>query len=303
MRGRVGLGISARAGSMPVVGWIQIKGSGDAPKIDMPNETLSVVLSENLSDPFRDFNNKYGHAVLLWRESKARGRGVILDRPAHDVNPSTFPLCRRGYNYQHRRNYEGMYPFISTGDYLWYESMEELRCLVLLEHTEEISSIATQPFCLSFRDNTRHYPDAVAEHADGNRTVYDVKPLGPIDNAVSRKFAKTTDVCGSQGWRHVVLHGVTGREWKNLEWLACFRAEDVHPAPEYEKELLEYLHKPRTLAQTATHLDGRRPAFQMPAIYHLMFRQGICYDHSRPLTLDTKLWTGGDHATMCHRAR
>jgi hypothetical protein len=269
----------------------------------MPDETLSVVLSKNQSDPFRDFNNKYGHPVLLWRESKVKGRGLILDRRVSDIDPSTFPLCRRGYNYKHRRNYEGMYPFISTGDFLWYESMEELCCLVLLEHTEEFDSIATQPFCLSFKDSTRHYPDAFAVHRDGTRTVYDVKPLDAIDEAASKKFAKTTDECSAQGWRHVVLHGVAGRECKNLEWLACFRAEDMHPAPGPEEDLLDYLLKPRTLAQAATHLDAEHPAFHMPAIYHLMFRQGICYDHSRPLTLDTKLWNEVGRAATCHRTQ
>jgi hypothetical protein len=267
------------------------------------NCDLNLILSKNQSDPFRNFNNKYGHCVLLWRESKVQGRGAVLDQRRSDIDPSAFALCRRGYNYKHRRNYEGMYPFISTGDFLWYESMEELRCLVLLEHTEELDSVSTQPFCLSFRDNTRHYPDAFAVHTDGTRTVYDVKPLGPIDDAASKKFANTTDECRAQGWRHVILHGVTGREWKNLEWLACFRAEDMHPAPGPEEDLLAYLLKPRTLVQAATHLDGEHPAFHMPALYHLMFRQGICYDHSRPLTLETKLWKEGNRAATCHRTK
>lgn len=269
----------------------------------MASSELDVVLSKNKSDPFQNFNNKFKCAVLLWRQSTVKGRGAVLDRRASELDPSTFPLCRRGYNYQHRRNYEGMYPFILTGDFLWYESMEELRCLILLEHTEEIVSIATQPFCLSFRDNTRHYPDAFAVHADGARTVYDVKSLDRIDDASREKFAKTMDECRLQGWRYVVLHGVAGREWKNLEWLACFRAEDMHPTPEDEEKLLEYLHTPRTLAQAATYLDREHPAFRMPAIYHLMFRQALCYDHSTPLNLDTKLWNGGGSAATCHRTR
>lgn len=275
---------------------------GEQREAHVANENLSVDLSENQSDPFRNFNNKYGCAVLLWREGKAKGRGVILDSRRVDLLPSMFPLCRRGYNYQHRRNYEGWYPFISTGDFLWYESMEELRCLVLLEHTEAIVSIATQPFCLSFRDNTRHYPDAFAVRRGGAGIVYDVKPLGSITAASREKFAKTTDECSRQGWRHVVLHGVAGWEWKNLEWLACFRAEDMHPVPEVEDELLDYLQTPRTLAEAATRRDPASAAVRMPAVYHLMFRQAICYDHSAPLTLETKLWNGGDSAT-CSRAR
>ena len=257
---------------------------------------------ENRSDPFRDFNNKSGFTVLMWRESQLKSHSRILDRPVRDLDPSTFPACRRAYNDPHRRNYEGWYPFIATGDFLWYESMEELRCLVLLEHTEKITSIASQPFCFSFKDNNRHYPDLFAVGADGVQTVYDVKPLDRI-NAHSRdQFARTADECSRQGWRHVVLHGVAGWEWKNLEWLACFRAEDMHPVPADEDKLLDYLQTPRTIAQAATRLDVSHPAFGMPAVYHLMFRGAISYDHSAPLRLDTKLWNGGFDAT-CHRTQ
>lgn len=268
----------------------------------MVADVFRVVLGRNQSDPFRDFNNKSGRAVLLWRESKGRGCGIILNRRIRDLDPSKFPLSRRGYNYQHRRNYEGFYPFISTGDFLWYESFEELRCLVLLEHTEEMVSIASQPFCLSFKENTRHYPDLFAVRADGARTIYDVKPLDRIDDDTREIFAKTTDECTQQGWRHVVLHGVAGWLWRNLEWLACFRAEDMHPRLDDEQKLLEYLQAPRTLAQATNRLDPDRPALGMASVYHLMFRQAIHYDHTAPLSLDTRIWTGGTRAT-CHRTR
>lgn len=257
---------------------------------------------ENRSDPFRDFNNKSGFTVLLWRESRLKLHARILDRRIRDLDPSMFPACRRAYNYPHRRNYEGWYPFISTGDFLWYESMEELRCLVLLEHTEEIISLASQPFCFSFKDNARHYPDLFALGADGSQTVYDVKPLERIDARAKAQFARTTDECSRQGWRHVVLHGVTGWEWKNLEWLACFRAEDMHPVPEDEDELLDYLQTPRTIAQAAARLGASHPAFCMPAVYHLMFRRAISYDHSGPLSLDTKLWNG-ELGAACNRTQ
>ncbi|MET3206234.1 UNVERIFIED_ORG: hypothetical protein ABIB21_003053 [Arthrobacter sp. UYEF13] len=259
-----------------------------------------VVLGRNKSDPFRDFNNKTGHAVLLWRESSKLGRGIVLNKRIRDFDPSGLPLSRRGYNYPHRRSYEGFYPFTSTGDFLWYESLEELRCLVLLEHTEEIASIASQPFCLSFRDNTRHYPDLFALGADGRRTLYDVKPVDAVDADNGHAFAKTSDECQRQGWRHVVLHALAGWHWTNLEWLACFRAEDMHPTQINEKVLLEYLQTPHTVAETATRLDASWPAFAMPAIYHLMFRQALSYDHTAPLSLDTTIWTECTHAA-CHR--
>ncbi|GGI00157.1 TnsA-like heteromeric transposase endonuclease subunit [Arthrobacter liuii] len=260
-----------------------------------------VVLSRNKSDPFRDFNNKTGYNVLLWRENAKSGRGVVLDRKIRDFDPSGFPLSRRGYNFPHRRNYEGFYPFISAGDFVWYESLEELRCLVLLEHTEKLLFITSQPFCLSFKDNTRHYPDLFVLGADGRRTVYDVKPMDAIDTDTRHVFAKTSDECERQGWRHVVLHAIAGWHWTNLEWLAGFRAEDMHPTQIEEKSLLEYLRTPHTVAETARRLDGGQPSFRMPAIYHMMFRQALSYDHSGPLSLDSTIWTGGTHA-ICNRA-
>lgn len=268
----------------------------------MSTGDFDVVLSRNQSDPFRDFNNKTGHAVLLWRENPKRGRGIALNRRIRDFDPSGFPLSRRGYNYPHRRNYEGFYPFISTGDFLWYESLEELRCLVLLEHTEDLVSIASQPFCLSFGDNTRHYPDLFAAGADRSKTLYDVKPVDGVDAEAMEMFVKTNDVCDQQGWRHVVLHAIAGWHWTNLEWLACFRAEDMHPKQDDEEHLLEYLQTPHTLVEAATWLEPAHPAFRMPGIYHLMFRQTLCYDHTAPLSLDSSIWTGGTCAT-CHRTR
>lgn len=74
----------------------------------MPDETLSVVSSENPGDPFRNFNIKFGHAALCWRESNFHGRGVLLDRRMSDPAPSTFPLCRHGNKYQHRRRNAGL---------------------------------------------------------------------------------------------------------------------------------------------------------------------------------------------------
>jgi hypothetical protein len=130
-----------------------------------------------------------------------------------------------------------------------------------------------------------------------------VKPLDTIRAESKSKFAKTTDECSMQGWHHVVLHGIAGWEWKNLEWLACFRAEDMHPKHDDEVKLLDYLRTPRTLEQAATLLDPDYAAFRMPAVYHLMFRQAICYDHGAPLSLSTKLWKGADHATTCRPAR
>lgn len=256
----------------------------------------------NISDPFQTFNNKSGHAVLLWFDGNLKEHSVVFDGKIEDLDPSTFAQCRTGYNYPHRRNYEGWYPFISTGDFLWYESMTELKSLILLEHTEDLAIIGSQPFCFCFADNTRHYPDFFAVSRDGIQTVFDVKVLDRIGDRSREQFVKSTDECRRQGWRHVVLHGAAGWHWKNLQWLAYFRAEDMHPEPDDEQELLDLLQTPRSLAQTVTRLDPDHPASSMPAVYHLMFRQAISYDHGAPLSLDTKLWIGGSHAT-CHRAQ
>lgn len=255
------------------------------------------MLELNVSDPFRGFNNTTGRTVLIWKEDPKVYRARPLGFWVNEIDPSKFLRCRRGYNYPHRRNYESWYPFTSSGDFIWCESLVELRCLELLEHTERIASIASQPFCLVFPDNTRHYPDLFAVSTDGSRTIYDIKPLELIGDVDLRKFTQTTDECNILGWSHVVLHDVLGYERKNLEWLACFRTEDMHPSIEAEERLTSYLEVPRSLAQAAAFIDFGNPAFVMPGLYHLMFRQVLAYGHDGPISLDTKIWRG---RTQCN---
>ena len=69
--------------------------------MNMPDETLSVVLSENLSDSFRNFN-EYGHDLLCRWERVIESCAVILHRRMSDLEPSGMPP-RSGGHYQHRR--------------------------------------------------------------------------------------------------------------------------------------------------------------------------------------------------------
>jgi hypothetical protein len=234
---------------------------------------------------------------MVWVGADGRRRSRELDKEPHDLHPELFPPCRRGTNYQHRRNYEGMYPFSRTGQFLWYESFTEFRSLVLLEHTERIAAISTQPFCLVFTDGTRCYPDFYAVHDNQARsTVYEVKALDLIDAKVNERFRKTADVCEAMGWEFAVLHGIEGFGWKNLELLAYNRLEDMHPATADQDRLMGYLQQPHTIAESAMFLDPAHPAWRLPGIYHLMFKQAIAYDHDGPITLKTKIWTGTNHA-------
>jgi hypothetical protein len=111
----------------------------------------------NLADPYRHVvsTDRY---LLLWQEeevTKQKQMGPSLStKEFEDAQP-----VRAGHSYQHRRHYEGMYPVISTGQAVWYESMLELQCLMQLEHAGDLAGISTQPFCLVGPDRFRHYPD------------------------------------------------------------------------------------------------------------------------------------------------
>lgn len=248
------------------------------------------------SDPFRNFVNKTGHTVMLWRSANGSHKHRVLDKRANDLHPEGFPRCRVGANYPHRRNYEGMYPFLRTGQNLWYESLTELRSLVSLEHTQRIAGISTQPFCLAFPNGTRHYPDFYAVHDDRTRVLYDVKLL-EHQEAAQAQFSRTREVCEAMGWGYEVLHEIDSINWKNLEVLAYHRTEAMHPDPLHLNRLLEHLQSPRSLAEAALHLDEDHPAWQLPGIYHLMFRQAVAYEHDRPLSMDTRVWVGAGDAT------
>lgn len=227
--------------------------------------------------------------VMSWHDAENGPQSMVIGPDCRDVGIERAVPIRRGGNYQHRRNYEGHYWCAGSGRHVWYESMTEYTALMHLDHTERLSAVATQPVCLYFADGSRHYPDFFALHESGEKVMYDVRPLELVDKAAEDQFVKTSQVCERIGWGYAVLHGVTGLQRHNLEWLAAYRHPWNCPTEGDRSQLLAFLEEPQTLADAARLLDLKHPARRVHLIYHLMWRREITYNDSLPLNWATPL--------------
>ena len=226
---------------------------------------------------------------MAWHDVERGPQSMPAGPECRDVGIERAVPILRGHNYQHRRHYEGHYWCAGTGRHVWYESMTEYTSLMYLDHTERLSGVAAQPVCFYFEDGSRHYPDFFALHESGEQVMYDVRPLSLVDEAAEEQFAKTAAVCERIGWGYAVLHGVSGAQRHNLEWVAAYRHPWNSPIEEDRERLLAFLEKPQTLGDAARLLDLKYPSRRVNIIYHLMWQQQITYNDALPLNWGTTL--------------
>lgn len=240
-------------------------------------------------DPFRNVAPAGVNPILLWRDSQGRVRSSVADERCRGLDLGTAQRSREPVKYQHRRNYEGYYACAGTGQSIWYESMTEYSALMQLDHEYQLAQVASQPFCILFPDNSRHYPDFFAVHASGQQCVYDVRPMELIDDRASTQFEKTGRLCERIGWAYEVLHGVRGVQRHNLEWLAGYRHQYVAPESTVAVRILEAANQAISLAELASILDRELPTRVIPAIYHLMWTGQLGFNECIPISWDTML--------------
>ncbi|MEE1622727.1 TnsA-like heteromeric transposase endonuclease subunit [Zafaria sp. Z1313] len=239
------------------------------------------------ADPYRNLANPNDHPVIAWTDAAGAARTSVADARCLRHGLETARRARRPANYQHRRNYEGYYWWAGSGESVWYESMTEYAVLMELDHSQRLAKVAAQPFCILFNDGARHYPDYFALHASGSQVVYDVRPADRIDEKAEMQFAKTREVCEQIGWGYEVLHGATGVQRHNLEWLAGYRHPYITPEAPARSRILRAAEERLPLATLAAGLDPELPARFIPAIYHLLWARDLTYNPSKPLGWNT----------------
>lgn len=233
-------------------------------------------------------------SVMSWHDAENGPQSMVIGPDCRDVGIERAVPIRRGGNYQHRRNYEGHYWCAGSGRHVWYESMTEYTALMYLDHTERLSAVASQPVCFHFADASRHYPDFFALHESGEKVMYDVRPLALVDKTAEEQFAKTSEACERIGWGYAVLHGVSGAQRHNLEWVAAYRHPWNSPTADDRERLLAFLDVPQTLGDAARLLDLKHPERRVNLVYHLMWQQEIAYDDALPLNWSTSLRRSDD---------
>lgn len=235
------------------------------------------------ADPYRNLTNSNDRAVIAWTDATGVARTSIANSDCLKLELEAARPVRKPVKYQHRRNYEGYYWCAASGESVWYESMTEYSALMNLDHGGDLARVAAQPFCVLFSDGTRHYPDYFARHASGKQVVYDVRPEDRIDHKAVVQFGKTREICEQIGWGYEVLHGVTGVQRHNLEWLAAYRHSYVAPNSTMRERIVDAAIDPVSLARLATELSPEQPVRFLPWIYHLLWSRELRYNSSVPL--------------------
>jgi hypothetical protein len=240
-------------------------------------------------DPYKNFITSNDQTVIAWTNGGGEPCRAIADSRCLSRELEQARISRRPAKYKHRRNYEGYYWCAGSGESVWYESMTEYSALMNMDHTCDVRKVAAQPMCILFGDGSRHYPDYFAVHASGSQVLYDVKPVNRIDEEVLRQFSRTAEVARQIGWSYEVLHGVTGVERHNLEWLAAYRHPYIAPSDAIKSQILGATERPLPLRELATALDPRLPARFLPAIYHMMWKRILIHNRSVPLGWHTRI--------------
>lgn len=221
--------------------------------------------------------------VVTWNDVELGPQAMVAGPACRDVGIERAELIRRGHNYQHRRNYEGLYWCAGTESHVWYESMTEYTSLMYLDHTTSLVAVAAQPLCLIFEDRTKHYPDYFAVLQSGRKVLIDVKPYDRMDEAVEEQFVKTAAACELIGWDYEVMHGLPDLPRHNLEWIAGYRHPWNAPSDTDRSRLLAFLAEPRQLHEAMAHLRPDKPALAAHHVYHLMWSRDIDFELSTPL--------------------
>lgn len=218
-----------------------------------------------------------GGAMAAWKKDnltyEAPANKELLNRDLFLADRYRIP-----HSYPKQRNQHGFYLFSQTFTHIWHESRFESHMLTLLDFTQNIVAIASQPVELTFADGGRHTPDYLALLADGRQVLYDVRPRRLVGDAALVQFAKTEAVCDTVGWRYVVLTELAPIEKANLVFLRHFAHPLFMPPEEAVRTLLEGFDDPLGFLEAASLLGLESVAHGRSALLHLLWKRVVAID-------------------------
>jgi hypothetical protein len=213
-------------------------------------------------------------ADLVWVECRSADGGVRFG-PWSSSWTTAFEsaLPWRGFSsYRGQSSFSGWWWSATTGAHVGFESWLERDQLMLLDFDPGVVGIASQPFRLSWRDETgarrRHVPDYFARLADGSGLVLDVRADDRIEERDAAAFEVTRRACEQVGWRFRRVGAVGPMLLGNVRWLAGYR----HP----RHARIVGVDAAREVFGTGTPLgEGARglgdPVRVLPGIYHWLW--------------------------------
>ncbi|MFF6911778.1 TnsA-like heteromeric transposase endonuclease subunit [Streptomyces sp. NPDC012466] len=193
--------------------------------------------------------------------------------------------------YKGQRHYSGAYWAATVGDHVIYESRLELARLLFADFDPSVRAIVAQPFLLRTvveGKARKHIPDyfLATEHGP---VVVDVKPRRRWSKpVVAFTFAWTRQAVESHGWRYEVWCEPPETELDNIRFLAGYRRDWLF-SPDLLQEVRRADLDGVTLGEAGRRVLGRAEAQVRAAIHHLLWKQELRADLTRPLQPSTRL--------------
>jgi len=134
----------------------------------------------------------------------------------------------RGFaSYRGQSSFSGWWWSATTGAHVGFESWLERDQLMVLDFDPAVIGIVSQPFRLSWRDETGarrgHVPDYFARLVDGSGLVVDVRADDRVEERGAAAFEVTRQACEQVGWRFRRVGAVGPTLLANVRWLAGYR--------------------------------------------------------------------------------
>lgn len=203
---------------------------------------------------------------------------------------------REFFSWPGKRNYEGLYWSSTNRRHVDFESLLEREYLLSADTATDVVAIAAQPLALLWPRGTRghhdHVPDFFVRLSNGDGRVVDVRSPARVEKN-AEQFALTRKACDEIGWQYEIFTGLALEHAHNLRWLAGYRHDRNAPSTD-TAELIRYcFERPLSLQDglrrlsTATCLNTD---VLMANVLHLLWRQILSTDLSRPLSMSSEVW-------------
>ena len=196
-----------------------------------------------------------------------------------------------------QKHYSGTYWSSTEQRHVIYESRLELTRLLFADFDPQVRRIVAQPFLLRAsveRRERKHVPDYLLLTDDGP-IVVDVKPHARLASSkISYTLDWTRRLVEQRGWRYEVSSEPPEPELANVRFLAGFRNQKCF-SPALLGELRRRDDLPgRTLGEACTGYAGWPAPVVRSAILHLVWRNNLAIDITRPLRPTSILRKGSD---------
>lgn len=211
------------------------------------------------------------------REEHSRTVRQVAEVPLARANPlRAFSWARA------QRHRPGLQYMVSTGRHHGFESIEEMKALLVLDFAGDVIEVVSQPVRLRFEaaDGEReHIPDFLAMTRAGTWLI-DVRPEDRIKPEDQESFAAAAEAALACGWAYVLLARWRDHVMSAVDALSSQRRPLRDPL-NLQPGLVELAGEGLTFGELAVSTPYEPVA--RAQLLHLLWRRHLGIDLSRPL--------------------